>query len=175
MGDSIFLVLVASMWGWRISVLRADSGKAVNYRHELPMGMCNIGLLFNCKVESGHYCGLWRMDGNFVKTEAVKKSMDFKDDVDDKEIKSLIGTGGKGMKDDEVVVEKARFDELVKKEVIFDQMCKVIEAGGALPKRRRVSSREKEEELEIEEEKEVAKDIQVVYKGDTICEECGVD
>ena len=53
-------------------------------------------------------------------------------------------------------------------------MCKVIEAGGALPKRRRVSSKEKEGEIEIEE-KEVAQDIQVVHKGDTVCEECGVD
>ena len=67
-GDSIFLGLVASMWGCRISVQRADSGKVVNYRHEFPMGMCDIGLLFNCKVESGHYYGLWRMDRNFVKT-----------------------------------------------------------------------------------------------------------
>ena len=58
---------------------------------------------------------------------------------------------------------------------MFDQMCKVIEVGGALPKRRRVSSREKEGEMEIKEEKEVAKDIQVVHKGDTVCEECGVD
>ena len=61
--------------------------------------------------------------------------MGFKDDVDQKEIESLIGTGGKCVKDDEVVVDKARFDELVKKEVMFDQMCKVIEAGGALPKK----------------------------------------
>ena len=58
---------------------------------------------------------------------------------------------------------------------MFDQMCKVIEAGGALPKRRRVSSKENEGEIEIEEEKEVAKDIQVVHKGNTVCQECGVD
>ena len=94
------------MCGYRNSVLRTDSGKVVNYRHELSLGMCDIGLLFNCKVESGHYYGLWRMDGNFVKTEAVKKSRGFKDDVDQKEIESLIGTGGKGVKDDEVLVER---------------------------------------------------------------------
>ena len=29
-------------------------------------------------------------------------------------------------------------------------------------------------EIEIEE-KEVAQEIQVVHKGDTVCEECGVD
>ena len=55
---------------------------------------------------------------------------------------------------------------------MFDQMCKVIEVGGVMPKRRRVSSTEKEIEIE---EKEVAQEIQVVHKGDTVCEECGVD
>ena len=118
--DSIFIGLVASMWGCGISVLRADSGNVVNYRHELPLAMCDIGLLFNCEVDSGHYCGLWRMDGNFVKTEQVKKSIGFKDDVDEKEIESLFGSGGKGVKDDEVMVQKARLDELMKKEVMFD-------------------------------------------------------
>ena len=87
----------------------------------------------------------------------------------------MIDSGSKGVKDDEVVIEKARLDELIKKEMMFDQMCKVIEAGGALPKRRRVSSREEEGEMVIEEVKEVVKDIQVVHKGDTVCEECGVD
>ena len=52
-------------------------------------------------------------------------------------------------------------------------MCRGIEAGGVLPKRRRVSSTEKGE-IEIEEN-EVTKDIQVVHKGNAVCEECGVD
>ena len=171
-GDSIFIGLVASMWGCRISVLRADSGKVVNYRHELPLGMCDIGLLFNCKLHSGHYCGLWRMDGNFVKTEKVQKSIGFKDDVDQKELDSLFGSGGEGVKCDEVVVKKEKLGKLLKKEVMFDQMCKVIEAGGVMPKRRRFVSTEQEVEIE---EKEVAQEIQVVHKGDTVCEECGVD
>ena len=173
-GDSIFIGLVASMWECRISVLRADSGKVVNYRHELPLGMCDVGLLFNCRLHSGHYSALWRMDGNFVKTEKVKKSIGFKDDVDETELESLYGSGGEGVKGDEVVVKKERLDQLIKKELMFGQMCKVIEAGGAMPKRRRVSSTEKEGEIEIDE-KEVAQDIQVVHKGDTVCEECGED
>ena len=115
MGDSILIGLVASMWGCRISVLRADSGKVVNYRHELPLGMCDIGLLFNCKLHSGHYCGLWRMDGNFVKTEKVQKSIGFKDDVDQKELDSLFESGGEGVKCDEVVVKKEKLDQLIKK------------------------------------------------------------
>ena len=96
MGDSIFIGLVASMWGYRISLLRADSGKVVNYRHDLPLGMCDIGLLFNCRLHSGHYSSLWRMDGDFVKTEKVRKSIGFKDDVDETELESLYGSAGKG-------------------------------------------------------------------------------
>ena len=154
-GDSIFIGFVASMLGCRVSVLRADSGKVVNYRHELPLGMCDIGLLFNCRLHSGHYSALWRMDGNFMKTEKVRKSIGFKDDVDETELESLYGSGGKGVKVDEVVVKKERFYQLIKKELMFDQMCKVIEAGGSMPKRRRVSSTENEGEIEIDE-KEVA-------------------
>ena len=42
-------------------------------------------------------------------------------------------------------------------------MCKVIEAGGAMPKRR------------LSGEKVVAKDIQEVKKGDTMCEVCEIE
>ena len=44
-----------------------------------------------------------------------------------------------------------------------------------MPKRRRVHCREKEGEIETEEEKEVAKDIQVVHKGILYVKNVGVD
>ena len=50
--------------------------------------------------------------------------------VDQKEFDSLFGSGSEGVKCDEVVVKKEKLDQLIKKEVMFDQMCKVIEAGG---------------------------------------------
>lgn len=37
-GDSIFLGLVASMWACRITILRADNGREIKYRHNLSMG-----------------------------------------------------------------------------------------------------------------------------------------
>ena len=88
-GDSNFFGLLASMWPCRVTVLRVDSGKQVKYRHDLGLGECNIGLLYNYKVEAGHYCALWRMDGNFVSTEEVKISSGFDEEVDQEKIESL--------------------------------------------------------------------------------------
>ena len=61
---------------------------------------------------------------------------------------------------------------------MFDEMCKVIEAGGAMPKRRRlsgsISGNQKKGEGDnvevVEKEKVVAKDIQEVKKGDIMCQ-----
>ena len=131
-GDSIFLGLVASMWGYRITVLRADNGREMRYRHDMPLGGTDIGLLFNGKIESGHYSGLWRMDGEFMSSKAVKVSKGFDEKVDKMEIELMTedGEGKTGLDQNEMVVKKERFEELLKKEKMFDEMCKVIEAGG---------------------------------------------
>ena len=70
------------MWGCRITVLRADTGREVRYRHDISLGTTDIGLLFNGKIESGHYSGLWRMDGQFMSSKAVKVSKGFDEKVD---------------------------------------------------------------------------------------------
>ena len=40
------------------------------------------------------------------------------------------GEGKTGLDQNEMVVKKERFEELLKKEKMFDEMCKVIETGG---------------------------------------------
>ena len=85
-GDSKFLGLVASMWGCRITVLSADNGREVRYKHDMSLGDTDIGLLFNGKIESGHYSGLWRMEGEFMSSKAVKVSKGFDEKVDKMEI-----------------------------------------------------------------------------------------
>ena len=184
-GNSIFLGLVASMWAFRITILRADTGREVKYRHNLSLGATDIGLLFNGNPECGHYSGLWRMDRQFMTSKAVKLSKGFDQKVDEMERKAMgeDGEGKKGLDKNEIVVQKERYEELLKKETMFDEMCKVIEAGGAMRKRRRLSGKisgsqkkgEGDEGDIVEKEKVVAKDIQQVNKRDTMCEACNIE
>ena len=53
--DEIFLKVLASMWGCRITVVRSDSLHETRYRHDLPLKMADIILLFNCNPWNGHY------------------------------------------------------------------------------------------------------------------------
>ena len=106
--------------------------REVRYRHDMSLGATDIGLLFNGKIESGNYSGLWRMDGQFMSSQAVKVSKGFDEKVDKMEVELMSedGEGKKGLDQNEMVVKKERFQELLKKEKMFDEMCKVIEAGG---------------------------------------------
>ena len=53
--DAIFIKLVASMWGCRISVLRADNLREVTYRYEGSYDKADIILMFNGNPTKGHY------------------------------------------------------------------------------------------------------------------------
>ena len=117
----------------------------------------------------------------------ITLSTGYDEKVDEMERKAMAedSEGKKGLDKSEIVVKKERFEELLKKEQMFDEMCKVIEAGGAMPKRRRlsgsISGNQKKGEGEgdnvevVEKEKVVAKDIQEVKKGDTMCEVCEIE
>ena len=53
--DAIFIKLLASMWGCRISVLRADNLHCVTYRYEGSFDEADIRLLYNGNPNRGHY------------------------------------------------------------------------------------------------------------------------
>ena len=52
-GDVIFMHLLASMWGVRISVVRSDNLTEIKYRHQGPLKEVCLGLLYNGKEEGG--------------------------------------------------------------------------------------------------------------------------
>ena len=63
-GDSIFVNLLASLWGVRITIVRCDTLTEIRYRHEGPLKEVCIGLLYNGKEEGGgHYSPLVRVGG----------------------------------------------------------------------------------------------------------------
>ena len=53
--DEIFIKLVSSMWGCRISVVRSDSLHAVTYRYEGTYDEADLILFFNSNPTKGHY------------------------------------------------------------------------------------------------------------------------
>ena len=53
--DEIFIKLVLSMWGCRVSVLRADNLSAVTYQYEGSYDEAEITLMYNGNPTTGHY------------------------------------------------------------------------------------------------------------------------
>ena len=70
--DEIFLKIVASMWCCRISVLRSDSLKTIDYRHNLHWLKADIVLMYNGRPFRGHYCAVIKcLDDNEYETASV--------------------------------------------------------------------------------------------------------
>ena len=53
--DEIFIKLISSMWGCRISVLRADNLRAITYCYEGSYNQAEITLMYNGNPARGHY------------------------------------------------------------------------------------------------------------------------
>ena len=62
--DEIFLKLVASMWCCRITVIRSDSLRTVDYRHDLFFSLADIVLMYNSCPFRGHYSAVIRCSGS---------------------------------------------------------------------------------------------------------------
>ena len=58
--DEIFIKLVASMWGCRISVLHADNLSAVIYHYEGSYDEAEVTLMYNGNPTTGHYSPIRR-------------------------------------------------------------------------------------------------------------------
>ena len=62
--DAIFIKLIASMWGCKISVLRADNLHVVTYRYEGDFKDAEIRLLYNGNPTKGHYSPIGECEKN---------------------------------------------------------------------------------------------------------------
>ena len=59
--DEIFIKLVLSMWGCRVSILRADNLSAVTYWYKGSYDQAEIMLVYNGNPTTGHYSPIRRM------------------------------------------------------------------------------------------------------------------
>ena len=102
--DSIFIYLIASCCGLRVTVIRSDSCAEVQCRHDKPLSEVDIGLMFNCSMSCGHYWGLMQFDGMYCTSKKVARASGYHLD-DDKPT-------GKGDGDEVVVITRQRLVEL---------------------------------------------------------------
>ena len=56
--DSIFIKLVASIWGIRISIVRTDNCAELKFRYDLNLDDVDMALLYNGVPSEGHYSAL---------------------------------------------------------------------------------------------------------------------
>ena len=61
--DSLFIQLVASMWGISISLLRSDNLHTMKFRHSFEsLSNPHLLLIYNCDPDKGHYSGALEVD-----------------------------------------------------------------------------------------------------------------
>ena len=84
--DEIFIKLVASMWGCKISVLQADSLHSTTYRYEGSFHLADIILMYNGNPVKGHYSPVGHCGKDLVfesnSIEYLKFSPNYKKNVD---------------------------------------------------------------------------------------------
>ena len=84
--DKIFIKLVASMWGCKISVLQADSLHSTMYRYEGSFHLVDIILMYNGNPVKGHYSPVGHCGKDLVfqsnSIEYLKFSPNYKKNVD---------------------------------------------------------------------------------------------
>ena len=84
--NEIFIKLVSSMWGCRVSVLRADNLSAVTYRYEGSYDEAELTLMYNGNPTTGHYSPIrrtWRnlrSDANDI--EPLTFSPNYRKEID---------------------------------------------------------------------------------------------
>lgn len=181
-GDSIFLYLIASCWGLRLTVVRSDSCVEVQYRHEKPLSEVDIGLLYNCSLSCGHYWGLMRFDGYYCTSRKVAGASGYHPDQDKLKDPNTGDSGDGGDGGEVVMVTRKRLQELERKEKIFDEMLKVYQEGGGGKGVRTTKEKTNKTNIDIveastEEEPELLpeEEIQKPEAGDIRCLACNID
>ena len=133
-GDTIFLSLVCSMWGLRLTVVRSDNLMEIKYRHNGELKDVCVGLLYNGEEDKGgHYSPLFRIDGQFLDSTELFLSDDYFDIDIDREEREFRGEGIEASGDN-ILISRSRLIELVKKEKQLDEINAVVR-GQTIPGR----------------------------------------
>ena len=126
--ESVMLVLLASMWSLRLTVIRGDSCHEVTFRHEEALPKADMILIFNCSLTVGHYSAVLCEGGDSaLEVTKIKRSRNYDRVVDLKEL-AMEGLGV-GAEDHYAVITKERLEELERKEKQLDGIMRLLEVG----------------------------------------------
>ena len=195
--DEIFIKLVASMWGCKISVLWADSLHSTMYRYDGSFHVADIILMNNGNPVKGHYspvghCGkglvfesnsieYLRFSPNYKKNVDLEERLDRRDiiwDLDDEKSQKCIFTKKRGyafgyedkaekekekqkedsgkvisevlmLREDEIIIKKATFEELEKRMKMLEEQVPTISKDEVVMKKKDIEEKdERIKELE---------------------------
>lgn len=159
--DSVMLLLLASMWSAKITLLRSDSCKEIRLRHEKELQDADFVVVFNCSETMGHYSSVFRDHIDVLEIGQLSYSSNWDEEVDETERERYnINPPVQGGADEYLMVRKERVIELTQKEKRLAQITKICSGSGDLhhsPSKRR---------------KELEENLQPPEPGDTFCKKC---
>ena len=177
-GDSICLILIASMWCARISVVLSRSLGQLKFRHDLPLEQADLILVYNNNELNGHYTGVIRSNENIVLVGKLRYSKKYNINKDVKA--RLLRADPSSRKlidqcdDSFIIMMKSESEELHQHAKMLAKMKKMMEKVECFDysgEERRPKGREKKEERPVHSEK----DIQEYEAGEKHCVKCDQD
>ena len=177
-GDTICLILIASMWCARISVVLSRTLGQIKFRHDLPLEQADLILVFNSQEHNGHYTGVIRSNEQVMVADKLRYSERYNLTTDVKARLLRGDISGKRLinlcDDGFVILKKSDCDELTECAKGFakiKQMVKHIETVDVSGEERRPKGREKKKDTPVHMEK----DIQEYEAGELHCVKCDKD
>ena len=122
-GDMICCYLLASMWGYRLTVLQGDTCKEIRIRHDVSLKDADVCLLYNSDSFNGHYSAICRDDELLLETEKVTPKQGYRKELDvewERNVKTkdmglrVVGDLGGRTDSEMVLISRDMFDGLLK-------------------------------------------------------------
>ena len=202
--DSIFLKLVASMWGLRVTIVRTDNCAELKFRHDMKLDDADLCLLYNGVPVKGHYTGLIKVGKGLstykLNCKEVKRSQNYNrqmDVMERLERKDVVGGDLAELiipdppagtpSEDTVTITKKEYKMLVEKSKQLDIIKKVLGGssvnvggdGGDGTKRKVADegqgSQKGQKKRRVEVKFMGGEKVKDVQVGDTHCQPCNMD
>ena len=173
-GDCIMLTLAASLWSIRITAVSSRTLSEIKFRHDQPLEMVDLALIFNNIEEEGHYSGCIRSNKEVLAAGKLGYSRNYNKSRDLKE-RYRIGCPSaipvaKFYKIEFVFVEKSNMEKFKSAFTAFTEIETIVKdaPSGQKERKRRRSSQSHSRSQVVYKEKE----IQKIAAGDTKCDKC---
>ena len=200
--DSIFIKLVASMWGIRITIVRTDNCAELKFRHNFKLDDVDMSLLYNGAPSQGHYNALIKVGKELstykLNCKEVKRSNNYDPNLDVLErlerkdviggsLSQLIVPDPPPPSEESVTITKKEYENLIEKSRQLDMIMKVLggqsmnvsSAGGAGDGKRKVAdegqgSQKGQKKRRVEGQFEGTEEVKDVEVGDVECDICNL-